>query len=165
MEKLDQINVQILRLLQNNAKLTTKEVAQYVNLSSTPVYDRIKWLEKEGYIKKYAAILDYEKLNRGFTVFCSVKLSKINAIKVHQFIEHIHQLSEVIECYNISGEYDYLLKVQAANMKQYQFFLLEKLGKLNIIAGIHSMFVMDNIKEAFESDVEGSSSSQIEYYI
>lgn len=164
MEKLDNIDLRILRLLRENAKLTTKEIAEEVNLSSTPVYDRVKRLEKEGYIKKYVSLLNYEKLNRGFEVYCSVKLSKINGAFANEFIAHVNSLNEVIECYNISGEYDYLLKVQVGNMRQYQHFLLDRLGKLNIIAGIQSMFVMANIKQAFDSNPDKENPS-IEYFI
>ncbi len=166
MANLDKTDLLILRHLQANSRLTTKELAEKVNLSSTPVYERVKRLEKEGYIKKYAAILDFDKLNRGFAVYCNVKLSKINAVIAADFTNHVKKLPEVTECYNISGDFDYLLKVQAVDMKHYQLFLLEKLGKINTIAGIQSIFVMDTIKEAFEAEIDGSNRlGGIEYYI
>ena len=165
MYQLDKIDLHILRNLQEDCRLTTKELANRVNLSSTPVYDRVKRLEKEGFIKKYVAILDYEKLNRGFAVYCNVKLKQLNAIAAGEFSEEIKNLPEVTECYNISGDFDYMLKIQAPDMKYYQHFLLNKLGKLNSISGIQSVFVMGEVKQAYEAYVETKINSSIEYYI
>lgn len=146
METLDRIDIQILRIMQENARLTTKELASRVNLSSTPVFERLKRLEKEGYIKKYIAVLDAEKLNRGFTVYCSVKLIKINREIAEEFCDMIKEIPEVTECYNISGEHDYLMKINAPDMKYYQEFILNVLGRLGNLGSITSMFVMDEIK-------------------
>ncbi len=166
MSNLDKTDLQLLRLLQEDCRLTTKELAAKVNLSSTPVYDRVKRLEREGYIKKYVAILDYEKLNRGFAVFCNVKLKQLSATISNDFISSIQEIPEVIECYNISGEYDYLLKVQVPDMKRYQHFLLHILGKLESIGGIHSIFIMDNIKQAYDAHIADlPTNTAIEYYI
>lgn len=145
----DQTDFRILRALQGNSRLTTKELATLVNLSTTPVYDRVKKLEKEGFIKKYVAILDYEKLNRGFGVYCSIKLKQINPKIANEFTRFIAEIPEVVECYNISGEYDYLLKVQAPDMKYYQSFLINSLGRFDHIGGIHSVFIMDEIKQTY----------------
>ena len=117
--KIDKVDLQILRTLQGNARLTLKELAAQVSLSSTPVFERLKRLENEGYIKKYIAILDAEKLNQGFVVFCNVKLSRINQEIATEFTRIIQDIPEVTECYNISGSFDYLLKIHAPNMKYY----------------------------------------------
>ena len=108
-DKLDRVDLQILRTLQENARLTTKELAARVSLSSTPVFERLKRLESGGYIKKYIAVLDAEKLNQGFVVFCSVKLRRLNRDIAAEFTRIIQDIPEVTECYNISGSYDYLL--------------------------------------------------------
>ena len=126
--KIDKVDLQILRTLQENARLTLKELAAQVSLSSTPVFERLKRLENEGYIKKYIAILDAEKLNQGFVVFCNVKLSRINQEIATEFTRIIQDIPEVTECYNISGSFDYLLKIHAPNMKYYQEFILNVLG-------------------------------------
>ena len=110
LEKLDKVDLQILRTLQENARLTTKELAARVSLSSTPVFERLKRLENGGYIKKYIAVLDAEKLNQGFVVFCSVKLRRLNRDIAAEFTRIIQDIPEVTECYNISGSYDYLLR-------------------------------------------------------
>ncbi|MDR2915701.1 MAG: Lrp/AsnC family transcriptional regulator, partial [Tannerella sp.] len=128
METLDKTDLQILRTLQNNSKLTTKELAAQVNLSTTPVFERLKRLESGGYIKKYVAILDAEKLNFGFVVFCSVKLRRLNRDIAAEFTRIIQDIPEVTECYNISGEYDYLLKIHAPDMQSSQEFILNVLG-------------------------------------
>ena len=118
-DKLDKVDLQILRTLQDNARLTTKELAARVSLSSTPVFERLKRLENSGYIKKYIAVLDAEKLNQGFVVFCSVKLVRLNKDIAFEFTRIIQEIPEVTECYNISGDYDYLLKIHAPNCLLY----------------------------------------------
>ena len=124
MEILDKTDLQILRVLQNNSRLTTKELAAKVNLSPTPVFERVKRLEANGYIKKYVAVLDPAKLNRGFVVFCSVKLRRLNRDIAAEFTRIVREIPEVTECYNISGDYDYLLKIHAPDMKYYQEFII-----------------------------------------
>ncbi len=148
-EDLDQIDLQILKTLQKNAKLTTKELADIVHLTPTPVFERQKRLERMGYIKKYVAILDPEKLDRGLLVFCKVKLKQINSEIANSFVRRIQYIPEVTECYNTSGTYDYLLKVRARDMKQYQEFLLTKLGDIDSVAAIESMFVMSEVKQYY----------------
>ena len=143
---LDNIDLQILRALQENARLTTKELAAQVHLSTTPVFERMKRLEREGFILKYAAVLDAGKLGRGFTVFCSVKLKQMTRSVARNFISVIRDIPQVIECYNISGEYDYLLKIQASDMKYYNEFIINVLGNIDSIGSILSSFVMDEIK-------------------
>lgn len=147
--KIDKVDLQILRTLQGNARLTLKELAAQVSLSSTPVFERLKRLENEGYIKKYIAILDAEKLNQGFVVFCNVKLSRINQEIATEFTRIIQDIPEVTECYNISGSFDYLLKILAPNMKYYQEFILNVLGSIDSLGSIESTFVMDEVKHNY----------------
>ena len=148
-EILDETDLQILKTLQKNAKLTTKELADAVHLTPTPVFERQKRLEKKGYIKKYVAILDPDKLDQGLLVFCKVKLTQINHEIADAFTRRIMRIPEVTECYNTSGAYDYLLKVRAANMKQYQEFVLNKLGDIEYLGSIESTFVMSEIKQNY----------------
>lgn len=148
-EKLDKVDLQILRTLQENARLTTKELAAQVSLSSTPVFERLKRLEREGYIKKYIAVLDADKLNQGFVVFCNVKLRRMNKDIAMEFTRIIQNIPEVMECYNISGSYDYLLKIHAPNMKYYQEFIINVLGTIDSLGSLESMFVMDEVKHDY----------------
>lgn len=145
-ERLDKVDLQILRAMQENARLTVKELASKVSLSSTPVFERLKRLENSGYIKKYIAVLDAAKLNQGFIVFCNVKLSRMNRDIASEFTRIIRGIPEVTECYNISGSYDYLLKIHAPNMKYYQEFLINVLGTIESLGSLESMFVMDEVK-------------------
>ena len=148
METLDSIDLSILRILQENSRLTTKEVAKQVHLSTTPVFERIKRLEQEGYIRKYVAILDADKLNRGFTVYCCVKLMQFNHNIAENFAKMIKEIPEVTECYNITGEYDYLLKVCSPDMKYYREFILNVLGTIDGLGSLTSMFVMAELKHS-----------------
>ena len=148
-DKLDKTDLQLLRVLQQNARMTTKELAHEVNLSTTPVFERLKRLERDGIIKKYIAILDAEKLNQGFTVFCQVKLKQMNRDIAQSFVDVIKDIPEVSECYNISGNYDYLLKVHATDMRAYQSFVINTLGGIESLGSIESTFVMDEIKQSY----------------
>ena len=147
MDTLDETDLQILRILQKNAKLTTKELADAVHLTPTPVFERQKRLERQGYIRRYVAVLDPEKLNQGLLVFCKVKLKQINHEIADAFTRRIMRIPEVTECYNTSGAYDYLLKVRASDMKQYQEFVLNKLGDIESLGSIASTFVMSEVKQ------------------
>lgn len=148
-ETLDETDLQILRTLQKNAKLTTKELADAVHLTPTPVFERQKRLERRGYIKKYVAVLDAEKLGQGLTVFCKVKLTQINHQIADAFVHRVMRIPEVTECYNTSGAYDYLLKVRARDMKQYQEFVLNKLGEIESLGSLESTFVMSEVKQTY----------------
>ncbi len=145
--ELDDTDLQILRTLQKNAKLTTKELADAVHLTPTPVFERQKRLERQGYILKYVAVLDPEKLQQGLLVFCKVKLKQINHEIADAFTRRIQRIPEVTACYNTSGAYDYLLMVRARDMKQYQEFILNKLGDIEHVGAIESTFVMSEVKQ------------------
>ena len=148
-EKLDKTDLQILRTLQENARLTTKELAARVSLASTPVFEVLKRLESNGYIKKYVAVLDAEKLNQGFVVFCKVKMQRMNYDIAVAFARIVGEIPEVTECYNISGSFDYLLKVHAPDMKYYQGFVLNVLGRIENLGSVESVFVMDTVKQEY----------------
>jgi Lrp/AsnC family leucine-responsive transcriptional regulator len=145
----DKIDMKILAVLQENANLKIKELSAAVGLSVTPVFERLKRLEKDGFIKKYTVILDADKLNIGFVVFCIVKMLLVNEEVNSEFVKAISAIPEITECYNISGEYDYLLKVHAANMEAYRNIYLHTLGKLKNVASIQSIFVMDESKHEY----------------
>ena len=147
--KLDATDLKILRVLQEEGRITTKELAAKVNLSTTPVFERMKRLEKEGYIKKYVAILDADKLNLGFTVFCSVKLKQMNRDIANDFVKVIKDIPQVADCFNIAGEFDYLLRINATDMKYHNDFIINVLGTIDSVGSIQSTFVMNTIKESY----------------
>lgn len=146
MVKLDATDRDILKFLQENAHLTTKELASRLNLSPTPVYERVRRLENEGVIKKYVALVDREKVGKDLMVFCHIRLKEHARDAGARFVSEIAKLNEVIECHNISGEYDFMIKVVADDMREYQNFLMNKLASLENIGSTHSVFVMSEIK-------------------
>lgn len=148
-KNLDIIDFELLRMLQKDAKLTIKEIAVRVNLSPTPVYERIKRLEKEGLIEKYIAIVNAEKVGKNLTVFCNIILKKHTKEIVNKFVRDIVSLKEVVECYNISGDSDFLLKIVTKDMKHYQFFVINELGSVKNIGSVHSTFVIGVIKHNY----------------
>lgn len=152
---LDKKDLEILSILQEDARLSNKELAAKVHLSPTPVYERVRRMEREGYIKKYMAIVDAEKLGQGFIVFCSIKLKSVSYEAAKSFTDAIAAIPEVTECYNISGGSDYLLKIYSPDMKYYQDFVHRVLGRLDAVGGLESSFVMDEIKTNYGINVAG----------
>lgn len=149
MEKIDETDLKLLKILGNNSNITIKELAAKVNLTPSPVFERVKRMEEEGYIKKYIALIDAEKLDYALIVFCNIKLKLHDKSIGNEFVNDIQQIDEVVECYNISGDYDFLLKVHARNMKHYQDFVFNKLGSVKSIGSTHSTFVMSEIKNSY----------------
>lgn len=148
MTALDATDRRLLELLQQDAYLTNKELAAQLNLSPTPIHERVKRLEREGYIRGYVALVDKAKVGRALAVFCQVTLKEHTQEFIREFEEKIRELPEVVECYNIAGPYDYLLKVAVADMDAYRTFLVEKLAALAHIGGPQSAFVMAEIKHS-----------------
>ncbi len=146
MIKLDETDKDILRYLQQDAKLTTKELASRLNLSPTPVYERIRRLEDQGVIKKYVALVDREKVGRDLMVLCNIRLKEHAQEAGAKFVKAIVGMSEVVECLNISGDYDFLIKVVVSDMREYQSFIMNKLASLENIGSTQSIFVMGEIK-------------------
>ena len=143
---LDSIDKQLLVLLQKDCKQTNKELSNKLNLSVTAIYERIKKLEKEGIINKYVALLKNEKIEKAFVAFCHIKLIQHTQEYVVKFEKEVANLSEVLECYHISGDYDYLLKVIVRDMEAFREFMVNKLTNINHIGSTHSMFVISEVK-------------------
>lgn len=146
---LDEIDIKILRELQLNSRLTNKELAARVHLSTTPTFERHRRLERAGLIKRYTAVLDAEIINKGFTVFCNVGFKHITTEYAEKFRKTVRDWHEVTECYNVSGDADFLLKVCVKGMAEYQNFLLNKLGVQDYVSTIRSTFVMATFKQEF----------------
>ena len=144
---LDQKDLAILKLLQQNARITVKEISDKVHLSTTPVHERIKRMEETGVIKQYATLVDHAKVKKNLMVICYVSLKQHNKTAGAKFIKAIHEMNEVIECYNISGEFDFMLKVVVENMDAYYDFHVNKLSEVENIGNVQSAFVMGIIKQ------------------
>ena len=149
--KLDEKDLLILKILQQNAKATVTEISQKVHLSSSPTFDRIKRMEQNGIIKQYITLVDNSKVNRGLMVICYVSLKEHNKNAGTKFIKSILEMPEVIECYSISGEFDFMLKVVGENMERYYDFHVNKLSQADNVGHIQSVFVMGTIKESLVS--------------
>lgn len=147
---LDSKDLAILKLLQVNARITVKEIGEQIHLSTTPVHERIKRMEENGVIKQYATLLDHSKVKKGLMVICYVSLKQHDKTAGGKFINRIHQLNEVIECYNISGEFDFMLKVVAESMDAYYDFHVNKLSQAENIGHVQSVFVMGVIKQTHQ---------------
>jgi Lrp/AsnC family transcriptional regulator, leucine-responsive regulatory protein len=147
---LDEKDKAILRLLQADAKITVREIATKVHLSTTPVHERIKRMEDTGVILRYATLVDHSKVRKGLMAVCYVSLKEHNKRSGARFIKTIQELPEVVECYIISGEFDFMLKVVADNMDDYYDFHVNKLGQVENIGQVQSTFVMGVIKQTYQ---------------
>lgn len=146
---MDAIDKKILMLLQEDAKQNTKEIAEKVGLSVSPTFERIKKLEQKKYIKKYIAVLDSAKIGKSINVYCQVTLAVHSRELIDDFKQHINQLSEIMGCFHVSGNYDFLLKIAVNDMNEYQKFIIDKLSVIKGISNVQSSFVMEEIKNDF----------------
>lgn len=145
---LDETDIQILRLLQQNAKITVRDIAQQIHLSASPVHNRIKRLEEEGVIQQYTATIDFSKFQNTLMVICYVSLKEHSKLSGGKFIKRIMAMPEVVECYNISGAFDFMLKVVCGNMEEYYNFHVNQLSQIENVGQVQSTFIMGVIKEA-----------------
>ena len=143
---LDGIDKKILSILQVNAKLTTKEVAAELGLTTTPTHERIKRLERLGYIKGYVALVDRKKVDKPLLAFCNVALKDQSQKNLKKFDREIKDFEEVLECFHITGIFDYLLKIVVKDMEAYYNFTFYKLGSLENIENVQTIFAMNDVK-------------------
>lgn len=142
MSNVDIIDLRLLRELQKNAKLTTKELGDRINLSASPTFERQKRLEREGYITRYVAKVDHRKLGNNLVVFCNIRLKQHSKKLGEEFVAAMQKIQEVTECYNTSGDFDYLIKIYLRNMEHYHDFVYNTLGVIDCIGSLHSVFVI-----------------------
>lgn len=143
---LDKTDTQLLNLLQENAKYTNKQMSLKLNLSPTAVYERVKKLERNGMIKSYTANLDRKLLGKELMVFSHIKLERHSQQNIADFEKQISKLKEVHECFHVSGDYDYILKMTFQNMDVYRDFMVNKLTTIPSIGSTHSIFVINEVK-------------------
>ncbi len=146
--KLDLIDKKLINLLQNNSKQTTKQLSLQLNLSVTAIYERVKKLEKEEVIKKYVTLINKNKVEKSFLVFCHLKLEKHTKEYITVFEREIDKLKEVTECFHVSGDYDYILKIYVKDMEEYREFMINKLTALKYIGSTHSIFTIGEVKSS-----------------
>jgi Lrp/AsnC family transcriptional regulator, leucine-responsive regulatory protein len=143
---LDFTDKKLLNLLQHDSKQTTKQLSLQLNLSVTAVYERIKKLEKGNVIQKYVAIVNKNKIEKSFLVFCHIKLIQHSKEYVTTFEREVLKLEEVSECFHVSGAYDYILKVYVKDMDEYREFMVKKLTAIKYIGSTQSTFAIEEVK-------------------
>ncbi len=148
MEMIDEIDRTILRLLQTDAKKSAKEIANQLNLTVSPVYERIRRLEAQGHIKQYVAILDRKLIDRPITTICQVSMRYHNEAFIEKFEQEIKKLDEVQDCYHMAGQVDFLLKINIRSLDEYHDFVKYKLSKIDNIGVLNSTFVLKEIKHS-----------------
>lgn len=142
---LDNVDKQILGLLQQNAKLTIKELAEVLNLTTSPIFERIKRLEKEGVIEGYVALLNPERVGKGQVVFCNVSMPIYTKENIENFEKIVRSMPQVLECYHLAGLVDYQLKVFVKDIKEYDSFL-KQLAEIQIVKVHSSAVVLHDVK-------------------
>jgi Lrp/AsnC family leucine-responsive transcriptional regulator len=145
--ELDATDKKLLNLLQQDCKKTTKAYAVELGLSTTAVFERIKRLERNAIITSYVGLVDKKKVRKSFTVYCHIKLVQHTKENVLRFEHQIQQLIEVQECQHISGDYDYIVLVNVANMQEYREFMVNKLTAIDQIGSTQSSFVINQVKK------------------
>ncbi|RKR13244.1 AsnC family transcriptional regulator [Maribacter vaceletii] len=153
MIKFDEKDRKLLAMLQEDSKNTNKEYANKLGLSTTAVYERIKRLEKSGVITKYVALVEKKKVNKAFVVLCHVKLIQHTKDNVLQFEREILKIEEIVECYHVSGDYDYILKIHVEDMEAYRAFMVSKLTAIANIGSTQSTFIINEVKHTTAIDV------------
>ena len=143
---LDTTDKKLINLLQQDGKQTTKQLSLQLNLSVTAVYERVKKLENKKVIDKYVAIINKNKIEKSFLVFCHLKLIQHAKEYVTTFEREILKLEEVSECFHVSGDYDYILKIYVKDMEAYRNFMLTKLTTIKYIGSTHSIFAIEEVK-------------------
>jgi Lrp/AsnC family leucine-responsive transcriptional regulator len=152
--KLDDIDRKIIGELQRNCRLTSQELADRVGLSASPCARRVRILEENGAIKGYVAVIDQAKVGLPVNVFASVKLERQREEELDTFSHAIAQWPEIADCYLMTGQRDYLLRIVVRDLEAYERFLKEKLTRLTCIASIESSFALGEVKRSYVSRTE-----------
>jgi DNA-binding Lrp family transcriptional regulator len=147
MPTLDSKDLEILKFLQQNARMTIKEISDKVHLSTTPVHERIRRMEESGVITKYITLVNAAKIGKGLMVICYVSLKQHSKNAGAKFIKSILEMNEVLECLTISGEFDFMLKVVTENMDSYYDFHVNRLSEIENVGNVQSVFVMGVVKD------------------
>ncbi|WP_299128283.1 Lrp/AsnC family transcriptional regulator [uncultured Winogradskyella sp.] len=150
---LDKIDTQILSILQKDSNRTTKSIAEELGMTTSPVFERIKKLEKEGYIKKYVAVLDNKKIGLKLTVFIGITLQGHTRSYLEKFVTEINNFPEIVECHRVSGNFDYLLKLVVEDIEAYETFIISKLTLLPYLGNVQSLITLSTGKETNEIDL------------
>ncbi len=145
---IDPVDLKILKLLKKDGMMTNRQIAVELNLTTTPIHERIKRLRRDGFIERYTIELNHKKLNKNLIVFCNVSLKEHAQQFLTQFERDVQTVPEVVECYCVSGGSDFLLKVIVSDMEEYKDFILNKLAAISNIGSAQSHFVITEAKSS-----------------
>ncbi|PSJ63103.1 Lrp/AsnC family transcriptional regulator [Pseudaminobacter soli (ex Li et al. 2025)] len=148
MSKLDRIDSKIIAVLQSDGRITLQELADKVGLSPTPCARRLRMMEDEGIIKGYAAVIDQAKIGLPVSAFASIKLERQREEYLDRFAQTVSKWPEVVDCYLMTGQYDYLMRVVVADLAAYEAFLKTKLTRLEGVASIETSFALGQTKRS-----------------
>lgn len=151
--QLDQTDKNILRLLQEDAEMTMRDIGRHLHLSTTPIYERIKKLKSGGVIRRSTILLDRSKLPPRITAYCDVSLRHHSKEGLEDFERQIYNLKEVKECYHIAGQFDYLLRIEVVDMEDYQSFISQKLASIDPVGRVRSAFVMKEVQRNLATEI------------
>lgn len=154
--KIDDIDRKILEILQENGRITNAELASRVGISPPPMLERVKKLEKKGIIQKYVALLDPDTIGKGTMALVSVSLDRHRIKSIDLFTKAIEKIPEVMECYHVTGDDDYILKVAVKDIHEYENFILKKLTKLPAISKLKTSFILSTVKYETKFPVDGT---------
>lgn len=146
--QIDDIDRKILRALQADAKITVGELAEKVGLSPSPCARRVRLLEKAGVVRGYTAIVDQKKVGLPISAFASIKLERQREEDLDRFAEVVSRWPEVVDCYLMTGQRDYLMRIVAADLEAYERFLKDKLTRLDNVASIETSFALGQVKRS-----------------
>lgn len=146
--RLDETDYKILKLLQENAKITNSQLAKEIGLSAAPTLERVNKLEQSGIIKGYHASLDMSKIGLGVCTFVTLTLKGHNQATIDKFLKAIDNIPEITECHHITGAGDFIIKVVSADIAAYQKLLLEKITEIDVVDGLQTMVVLSTFKDS-----------------
>ena len=144
---LDEIDLRILEILQQDARLTNKQIAEKIGKSVTPVFERIKKLEREGYIQQYVAVLNSKMIGKGLAAYAHVQLRQHDHATIAKFENIVTHFPEIMECYRMAGEYDYLMNIVVRDMDEFNDFVVKKLSHVFDLGTVQTYFVMNEMKK------------------
>ncbi len=145
--ELDKIDFNILRILQENGRITNLQLSQHIGLSPAPTLERVRKLENSGYIKSYHALVDEEKLGLGIKTFIQVSLDFHQQDTIQTFLDEIKEIKEITECHHVTGQCDFLLKAYVKDIKTYEQLIMQKISRITVVKTFHTMMIMSTSKK------------------
>jgi Lrp/AsnC family leucine-responsive transcriptional regulator len=144
---LDKIDLNILKIMQENGRITNLQLSQYIGLSPAPTLERVRKLENSGYIKSYHALVDEEKLGLGIKTFIQVSLDFHQSDAIQTFLKEIQSIKEITECHHVTGQCDFVLKTYVKDIKTYEQLIIQKISKITVVKKFETMIIMSTSKK------------------